>query len=125
MAYDDLPRVADLKLRAARLARIRGEAGAAAQEPVAVTDYFHPRMAEVSATLPAGLAAWLAARPRLVAPSTASSTAAAASAPTASPASPPSPLVAALGPHRRRLARHAAETEHLDAWFDRALTHAQ
>jgi indolepyruvate ferredoxin oxidoreductase, beta subunit len=121
MAYDDLPRVADLKLRAARSARIRGEAGAGEGEPVAVLDYFHPRMAEVVATLPAALGDRLAARPRLMAAldrvvdrgrrirSDRITGFLALS------------LVAALGPHRRRLRRHRTETEHLEAWFRRAL----
>jgi indolepyruvate ferredoxin oxidoreductase beta subunit len=125
MAYDDLPRVADLKLRAARTARIRAEAGATEAEPVHVTEYFHPRMAEAAATLPAGLGAWLTARPRLMAAldrvvdrgrrirSDRIGGVLLLSA------------LAALRPHRRRLLRHRSETAHLDAWFDLALaTHA-
>ena len=126
MAYDDLPRVADLKLRAARGARIRAEAGAAPDEPVATLDYFHPRLPELTATLPAGFGRWLDRHPRPAAllarlvdrgrrVRTDRITGFAALA-----------LVAALRPHRRRLARHATETAHLDAWFGRALaTHAR
>jgi indolepyruvate ferredoxin oxidoreductase beta subunit len=52
MAFDDVIRVADLKTRATRYARIRGEAGARPGELVTVHDYFKPRLAEVAGALP-------------------------------------------------------------------------
>ena len=63
MAYDDVIRVADLKTRAARAARLRGEVGAAPEAPLMVTEYFHPRGEEIAGLLPARLGAWLEARP--------------------------------------------------------------
>ena len=67
MAYDDLIRVADLKTRAARAARVRREAGAEDGAPLMVTEYFHPRAEEIAGLMPARLGAWLEARPRAMA----------------------------------------------------------
>jgi len=68
MAFDDVVRVADLKTRTARYARIRTEVGARDDELVTVHDFFKPRVAEVAGALPAGLStrvlAWDAARRR-------------------------------------------------------------
>ena len=66
MAFDDVIRVADLKTRASRFARVRTEVGAPADAPLAITEFMHPRMEEVLGTLPAGLALRLEARARLV-----------------------------------------------------------
>ncbi|GAB4282709.1 MAG: indolepyruvate oxidoreductase subunit beta family protein [Roseovarius sp.] len=120
MCYDDILRVADLKTRAAREARLRREQGIAEGAIVRVSEYFHPRGQEVCGLLPAPLGAWIEARPRALA------------------------LldrlvnrgrrirtdriggfallwaIAALRPHRRRLLRHRHETAHLQALLDRA-----
>ena len=68
MAFDDVVRVADLKTRPARYARIRREAGARADELMTVHDYFKPRLAEVAGALPPAwskrVVAWEAARRR-------------------------------------------------------------
>jgi indolepyruvate ferredoxin oxidoreductase beta subunit len=55
MAYEDVIRVAQLKSRPERLARIRSEVRAAPDQPVHVTEYFKPGVDEVSAVLPEGL----------------------------------------------------------------------
>ena len=65
MSYDDIIRVADLKVRGERFARIRTEVGADEAAIVGTTEYFHPRLEEVSATLPVGLARWLEQSPTL------------------------------------------------------------
>ncbi len=122
MAYDDLPRVADLKLRAARMARIRAEVGAAEAEPVEITEYFHPRMAEAAATLPAGLGDWLTARPRLMAALDRVVDRGRRIRSDRITGVLLLSLVTTLRPHRRRLLRHRSETAHIDAWFDLALT---
>lgn len=59
MSYDDVIRVADLKVRAERSARVRSEVGASASDVVGTEEYFHPRLQEVLGVLPIGLAAWL------------------------------------------------------------------
>lgn len=65
MAYDDVIRVADLKTRAERFARVRAEVGAGAGEVVQTEEYFHPRFEEACATLPAGLGRRIESSPRL------------------------------------------------------------
>lgn len=65
MAYDDVIRVADLKVRGSRFARVRKEAEARSDQIVYTTEYMHPRMDEICGTLPEGLGAWIEARPRL------------------------------------------------------------
>jgi indolepyruvate ferredoxin oxidoreductase beta subunit len=52
MSYEDTIRVADLKVRATRLARVRGEVLAKPEELLHVTEYMHPRFQEICETLP-------------------------------------------------------------------------
>ncbi|MBP0614568.1 indolepyruvate oxidoreductase subunit beta family protein [Jiella mangrovi] len=66
LCYDDVIRVADLKTRSARSARVRREIGVDDAAVLKVTEYFHPRIEEVCGSLPAGLGRWIEARPRLV-----------------------------------------------------------
>ncbi|MCW5856667.1 MAG: indolepyruvate oxidoreductase subunit beta family protein [Caldilineales bacterium] len=54
MSHEDIARVAQLKTRRERLARIRQEVGARAGEPVQVTDFLSPGWEEVGGVLPAG-----------------------------------------------------------------------
>jgi indolepyruvate ferredoxin oxidoreductase beta subunit len=65
MAYDDVIRVADLKTRASRFERVRGEVLAKPDQLVYTTEFMHPRMEEVAGTLPAGLGLWLESKPGL------------------------------------------------------------
>ncbi|MEZ5798226.1 MAG: indolepyruvate oxidoreductase subunit beta family protein [Paracoccaceae bacterium] len=51
MAYDDVIRVADLKTRGTRFARIRGEMGAG-DRPMQLTEFMHPRAQEIAGMLP-------------------------------------------------------------------------
>jgi indolepyruvate ferredoxin oxidoreductase, beta subunit len=55
MSYEDVIRVADLKTRPERLARVREEAGARANEPVVVVEFLKPGLEELCAVLPAAL----------------------------------------------------------------------
>jgi indolepyruvate ferredoxin oxidoreductase beta subunit len=55
MAYEDIIRVADLKTRASRFARVRREVGAREHEPVVVIDYLKPGVEEFASILPAAL----------------------------------------------------------------------
>ncbi len=52
MAFEDIPRVAQLKLRPSRDDSLRQEAGIGAAEPMKVSEYFHPRVEEVASLLP-------------------------------------------------------------------------
>ncbi len=56
MAFDDIVRVADLKCRASRFARVRSEVAARDGDIVRIVDYFKPGIAEISGLLPAALA---------------------------------------------------------------------
>lgn len=55
MTYEDIIRVADLKTRPERYARVRGEAEARPGEPVLINEYLKPGVDEVAAVLPAKL----------------------------------------------------------------------
>ncbi|HKX79253.1 MAG TPA: indolepyruvate oxidoreductase subunit beta family protein [Novosphingobium sp.] len=65
MAYDDTIRVADLKIRASRLERVRAEVRASEGQLVQVTEFMHPRLREVCETLPAALGRGILSSPRL------------------------------------------------------------
>jgi indolepyruvate ferredoxin oxidoreductase beta subunit len=53
MAYEDTIRVAQLKTRATRFARVRGEVRASRTQVLAIDEYLHPRVQELAETLPA------------------------------------------------------------------------
>jgi indolepyruvate ferredoxin oxidoreductase beta subunit len=55
MSYEDTIRVADLKTRASRMARVRAEVRAADNQLLGVTEFMHPRLQEICETLPARL----------------------------------------------------------------------
>jgi len=69
MSYEDIIRVADLKTRADRFARVRREVGAKPQEPVIVIDHLKPGVEEAASLLPPALGrrlvAWAQARGKL------------------------------------------------------------
>ena len=118
MAYDDVPRVADLKIRASRQARVRQEVQAAPDTIVTTTEYFHPRVDELCGSLPKALGEWIEARPGLVSflrtyvdrgrrirANTIAGYLMLA-------------FVASRGPKRRGTLRHAREMEHIEAWLE-------
>ncbi len=59
MSYEDVIRVADLKTRASRFARVRKEAAAKDDQIVVVTDYLKPSASEIADILPPAWAARL------------------------------------------------------------------
>jgi len=59
MTYEDTIRVAALKTRATRFARVHGEVRADPGQLVAIDEYLHPRLQEICETLPAGIGRWL------------------------------------------------------------------
>jgi len=69
MSYEDIIRVADLKTRRSRFARVRREVGAKDGEPVAVVDHLKPGVEELASILPPGLGrrlrGWAEARGKL------------------------------------------------------------
>ncbi len=62
MTYEDVPRVADLKIRAGRFEGIRKEVRAEPGEIVSVSEYMHPRFEEACDMLPAWLGGFLVKR---------------------------------------------------------------
>jgi len=61
MAFDDIVRVADLKCRASRFARVRREVKAQEEELLRIYDHFKPGVPELAALLPRSLARTLVA----------------------------------------------------------------
>jgi indolepyruvate ferredoxin oxidoreductase beta subunit len=59
MSYEDTARVADLKTRATRFERVRGEVRVQDGQLLAINEYLHPRLQEICETLPAGISRWL------------------------------------------------------------------
>jgi indolepyruvate ferredoxin oxidoreductase beta subunit len=117
MAYDDVIRVADLKTRASRFSRVRDEIRAETAQIVDTTEYMHPRVEEICATMPAGLGRafensaalrWVLRvvfdHPRRVRT-------------TALSGFVPLYVIAGLKPWRRSLLRHSREVAHRDAWL--------
>jgi indolepyruvate ferredoxin oxidoreductase beta subunit len=117
MAYDDVARVADLKIRESRQARVRSEVSASADSIVATTEYFHPRAEEVCGALPKAWGQWIENRPavfkgldrvvnrgRRIRVNTVTGYLSLA-------------LVASLGRRRRNSLRHAREEAHREAWL--------
>lgn len=64
MTFEDTIRVADLKTRAARFARVREEIRAAPGQLFGITEFMKPRVPEIAGTLPAIVGAWVLASPR-------------------------------------------------------------
>lgn len=118
MSYDDVIRVADLKTRAERSARLRSEVGASRDDVFGSEEYFHPRLEEAMGLLPRrladsldrrpGLKAWLAGRldrgRRIQAHSLGGHL--------------QLRLVAGLRRWRRGSRRHAEELAHLQRWLE-------
>ncbi|HEU5018465.1 MAG TPA: indolepyruvate oxidoreductase subunit beta family protein [Pseudolabrys sp.] len=65
MAYDDVYRIADLKTRGSRFARVRAEIDSSPEQLVYTTEFMHPRMDEVTGSLPAALGRFIESRPSL------------------------------------------------------------
>ncbi|MDH4189165.1 MAG: indolepyruvate oxidoreductase subunit beta family protein [Betaproteobacteria bacterium] len=69
MSYEDIARVADLKTRASRFARVRKETGAKENEPIVVIDFLKPGIEEFASLLPSSLGralvAWAEKRGKL------------------------------------------------------------
>jgi indolepyruvate ferredoxin oxidoreductase beta subunit len=124
MAYDDVIRVADLKTRASRFARVRGEVGVRDDQVLDTTEFMHPRVEEVCATLPAGIGMRLETsklaqralglvfnRGRRVRTTTILGFVQLW-------------IIASLRSRRRTLLRHGREMAHVDAWLDLVAEHA-
>lgn len=65
MTFEDTIRVADLKTRGARFARVREEIRAEPGQLFGITEFMKPRVAEIAGTLPAAMGARVLASPRV------------------------------------------------------------
>ena len=63
MAYEDTIRVAELKIRSGRFARVREEVRIEDGQILEIAEFFHPRTQEIADTLPAALGRWLLRTP--------------------------------------------------------------
>ena len=61
MTYEDTIRVAELKIRASRFARVRDEVRLNDGQLLQIAEFMHPRVQEIADTLPAGFGRWLLA----------------------------------------------------------------
>ena len=59
MSYEDTVRVADLKTRATRFERVRGEVRLGNDQLLQINEFMHPRLQEICETLPADWGRWL------------------------------------------------------------------
>lgn len=59
MTYEDTIRVAELKIRGTRFARVREEVGANQGQIVEIVEFMHPRIEEIADSMPARLGRWL------------------------------------------------------------------
>jgi len=124
MAYDDIIRIADLKTRGSRFARVRREVRAAPDQLLYMTEFMHPRAEEIVGTLPRGVGQWIESRDgafrlvdRLVNKGRRLKTGTIGAF----------LMLYALGgmrPWRRRTLRHAQERAHLESWLGRAAAEA-
>jgi indolepyruvate ferredoxin oxidoreductase beta subunit len=120
MCYDDILRVADLKTRMSRQARLRGEQDIPEGEIVHVTEYFHPRAQEVCGTLPARLGAWIEDRPTAFALLDRVTNKGRRIRTDGIIGFGMLWAVSALKPHRRKFLRHRYESAHLETLLERA-----
>ena len=117
LSYDDVIRVADLKTRASRFSRIDREVGKRPDQLLYMTEFMHPRMEEVTGTLPVRLGLWIEARPRLVRQLDRAVNRGRRVRTGTVLWFLSLYLVSALKPMRRRLLRHEREMAHVDAWL--------
>ncbi|MBE7422339.1 MAG: hypothetical protein HS110_07930 [Zoogloeaceae bacterium] len=109
MSYEDVIRVADLKTRASRFARVRQEAAAKDGQIVVVTDYLKPSANEIADILPP---AWAERLRKKAGPGRA------VKLPTSSVAGfLAMRLLAALKPLRRKSARFIEEQALIERWL--------
>ncbi len=119
MSYEDTIRVADLKIRAERFARIRTEARAQSGQVLRIREFLHPRVQEIAETLPAGIGRRLL-RPGLTNRLVARLTARGRRIQTTSvPGFLLLWTVAALRRWRRNTLRYTLEQSRIDGWLAR------
>ena len=121
MAYDDVIRVADLKTRAGRFDRMRGEMGAKDANLMQVTEFMHPRAEEIAGMLPATWGAKVEASPKWMARLDRWFGKGRRLRTDGLMAFVTLHMLGGLRGYRLRTLRHRYEVEHLARWLDLAL----
>jgi indolepyruvate ferredoxin oxidoreductase beta subunit len=124
MCYDDMIRVADLKTRSSRVARVRREVGVRGGAVLQVTEYFHPRIEEFCGTMPVRLGRYIEERPRLASFLDRRINRGRRVRTDGIVGFATLWLIGGMRRWRRKLLRHAVEVEHLERWYALALSHA-
>ncbi|WP_417248655.1 indolepyruvate oxidoreductase subunit beta family protein [Celeribacter sp.] len=125
LCYDDLLRVADLKTRASRMERVKGEVVVKDDQVLHLTEYFHPRFEELVTTLPAGLGKSMAKRKGLEAWYTKRFDKGRRIRTDSLSGFAMLWFISSLRPMRRKLLRHENEMAHVSAWFGEVLATAK
>ncbi len=125
MAYDDVVRVADLKTRRSRFARVRSEMGIADGQVAQITEFMHPRIEEVCGVMPLRVGNWVEAHPRIANWLDALINRGRRLRTDALFGFGALYIAAGLKPLRRGMLRHHVEKAHRDNWFDLALRTAE
>ncbi len=120
MSYDDVIRVADLRTRSGRRARIESELELTQDQVLQTTEFMHPRIEEVMGMLPAGFGRWLGGKPRLLAWLDRRVNKGRRVRTYSLPWFLALYVVGGLRGMRRRSLRHAIETAHRDQWLKAA-----
>lgn len=123
LCYDDMIRVADLKTRSTRGARVRREVGVKEDTILHTTEYFHPRLEEFCGAMPARLGRYIEERPKLSAFIDRRINRGRRIRTDSLSGFAMLWLVGGLRRWRRALLRHKVEQEHLDRWYALALDH--
>jgi indolepyruvate ferredoxin oxidoreductase beta subunit len=121
MCYDDMIRVADLKTRSTRGARVRREVGVKDDALLQTTEYFHPRVEEFCGAMPARLGRYIEERPKLAAFIDRRINRGRRIRTDSFSGFAMLWLVGGMRRWRRSLLRHQVEQAHLDRWYDLAL----
>lgn len=121
MCYDDMIRVADLKTRSTRGARVRREVGVAGESVLQLTEYFHPRVEEFCGTLPVRLGRYIEERPKLAAFLDRRLNRGRRIRTDGIAGFAMLWTIGGLRRWRRKLLRHAVESAHLERWYQLAL----
>lgn len=121
LCYDDMIRVADLKTRSTRGARVRREVGVKDDTILQTTEYFHPRVEEFCGTLPASLGRYIEDRPKLAAFIDRRINRGRRIRTDSFTGFGMLWVIGGMRRWRRSLLRHEVEQAHLDRWYDLAL----
>jgi indolepyruvate ferredoxin oxidoreductase beta subunit len=124
LSYDDVIRVADLKTRGSRFARVRDEVVAQADQLVDTTEFMHPRVQEICATMPAAMGQFVEDSPVLTGVLRRLFERGRRVTTTRIRGFLPLYCVAGMRRWRRKLLRHEREMAHVGAWLDLVQRHA-